>query len=139
VLTDGSQAPEVLASMRYHPEPADLSLSYARSQTTLVGFAGILDTQSVTASAGYMLRRHLQIRVVPGVFRTTSDAGRADAARVAFEAERPMTGRLSLRATYEANFQRGTLTLAPSVDSISRHLVQLSVIAAPVRRRPGGR
>jgi hypothetical protein len=139
VLTDGRQAPEVLASMRYRPGPSELSISYARTQTTLVGFASILDTQSVTASAAYMLRRHLQIRVVPGVFRTTSDTGRADAGRLAFEAERPMTERLSLRATYEATVQRGALTAAPSGGSVSRHLVQLSVVAARARRRPDGR
>lgn len=138
-LADGTQAPEVLASMRYHPGPADLSISYARTQTTLVGFAGILDTQSVTASAGYMLRRHLQIRIVPGVFRTTGDARRADAGRLAFEAERPMTRLLSWRATYEAMFQRGNLTAAAIGDSISRHLVQLSVVAARAGRRAGGR
>jgi hypothetical protein len=139
VLADGTQAPEVLASMRYHPGAADLSISYARTQTTLVGFAGILDTQSVTASAGYMLRPRLQIRVVPSVFRTTNDARRADTGRLAFEAERPMTRLLSLRATFEATFQRGNLTAATIGDSISRHLVQLSVVAARARRRPGGR
>ena len=130
MLTGGTQAPEVLATMRYRPGPADLSISYARTQTTLVGFAGILDTQSVTASAAYSPRPRLQIRIVPGVFRTTSDSRRADAGRLAFEAERPMTGRLSLRATYEATVQRGNLTAAPAADSISRHLVQLSVVAA---------
>jgi hypothetical protein len=134
VLTDGTPAPEVLASMRYQPGPAELSIAYARTQTTLVGFTGVLDTQSVTASAGYMLRRHLQIRIVPGMFRTASDAGRADAGRLAIEAERPMTGRLSLRATYEAIFQRGNLTAAPTGNSISRHLVQLSVVAERARR-----
>jgi hypothetical protein len=139
VLTGGRQAPEMLASMRYRPGPSELSISYVRTQTTLVGFAGVLDTQSVAASAAYILRPHLQIRITPGVFRTTSDAGHADAGRLAFEAERPMTGRLSLRATYEATFQRGNLTAAVAPDSISRQLVQLSVVAARPTRRPGGR
>jgi len=139
VLTGGTPSPEVLASMRYHPGSADLSISYARTQTTLVGFAGILDTQSVTASAGYMLRRHVQLRIVPGLFQTASDTGRADAGRLSVEAERPMTGLLSLRATYEATFQRGSLTATPAGNSISRHLVQLSVVAARARRHAGGR
>jgi len=138
VLTAGRQAPEVLASMRYRPGPSELAISYARTQTTLIGFAGILDTQSVTASAARLLRPRLQIRITPGIFRTTSDAGRADAGRLAFEAERPMTGRLSLRATYEASVQRGSLTAVPS-SSISRHLVQISVVAARAPRRPDGR
>jgi hypothetical protein len=139
VLTDGRQAPEMLASMRYTPGPSELSISYARTQTTLIGFAGVLDTQNISASVARRLRPRLQIRITPGVFRTTSDAGRADAGRLAVEADRPMTGRLSLRATYEANFQRGSLAAVPSAAPIARHLVQLSVIAAPAPRRPDGR
>ena len=139
VVTDGAPAPEVLASMRYRPGPSEVSISYARAQTTLVGFAGIVDTQSVTASAAYSPRPRLQVRIVPGLFRTESDGRRADAGRLAFEAERTMTERLSLRATYEATVQRGNLTLAPSADSISRHVVQLSVVAGPARRRAAGR
>jgi hypothetical protein len=139
VLTDGVPAPEVHASMRYRPGPSEMSITYARAQTTLVGFAGIVDTQSVTASAAYSLHSRLQIRIVPGVFRTTSDGRRADAGRLAFEAERPMTARLSLRATYEATVQRGMITAGPSADSVSRQLVQLSVVAAPASRRSGGR
>jgi hypothetical protein len=139
VLMAGRQAPEVLASVSYRPGPSELSIAYARTQTTLIGFAGILDTQSVTASAAFMLWPHLQIRIVPGVFRTTSDAQRADAGRLAFEVKSPITGMLSWRAGYEANFQRGGLTTAPFANSISRHLVQLSVVAARGRRSPAGR
>jgi len=153
VLTDGRQAPEALASIRYRPGPSELSISYARTQSTLIGFAGIVDTQSITASAARMLPKRVQLRITPGVFRTTSDASgraalgaltappmtRADAARFAVEAERRMTGELSLRTTYEAAFQRGSLATAPFANSISRHLVQLSVVAAPARRRPSGR
>ena len=136
-LTGGTLAPEVLASMRYRPEPAELSIAYARTQTTLVGFAGLLDTQSVTASAAYSLPSRLQIRIVPSVFRTSRDGRRAEAGRVAFEADRPITRRLSLRGMYEATFQRGHLiAAAPSADSISRHLVQLSVVAARATREP---
>jgi len=137
VLTEGRQAPELLASMRYRPGPSELSIAYARTQTTLIGVASILDTQSITASAARTLRSRLQIRVTPGLFRTASDTQRADAARLAFEAERPVTGQLSLRATYEAAFQRGSFIAAPFAHSISRHLVQLSVVAArnaPARR-----
>jgi hypothetical protein len=139
VLTDGAPAPEVLASMRYRPGPSEMSITYARTQSTLVGFAGIVDTQSVTASAAYSPRPRLQIRIVPGLFRSSSDGRRTDAGRLAFEAERPMTERLSLRATYEAAVQRGNLTAGLSGDSICRHLVALSVVAAPASRRSGGR
>lgn len=139
VLTDGTPATEVLASIGYRPRPVALSISYARTQTTVVGLAGTLDTQSVTASAAYSPRPQLRIRIVPGVFRTTRDGRQADAGRLAFEAERTITDRLSLRAMYEATFQRGHLTAAPSADSIARHLVQLSVVAAPAARGPRGR
>jgi hypothetical protein len=139
VLTEGRQAPEMLASLRYTPGPSELSVTYARTQTTLVGVASILDTQSITASAARMLSKRVRIRIAPGLFRTTNETLRADAARLTVEAERPVTGQLALRTTYEAAFQRGSSIAAPFVNSISRHLVQFSVIAAPARRRPDGR
>jgi hypothetical protein len=138
VLTDGRQAPEMLASLRYTPGPSELSVTYARTQNTLVGVASILDTQSITASAARMLSKRLRIRITPGLFRTTSETLRADAARLTVEAERPVTGQLALRTSYETIFQRGSLIAAPFVNSISRHLVQVSVVAAPARRRPEG-
>jgi hypothetical protein len=139
VLTEGAQAPEVLASLRYTPGPSELSIAYARTQTTLIGVAGILDTQSITASATRTLPKRVGIRVTPGLFRTNSEVLRADAARLTVEADRPVTGRLALRTTYEAAFQRGSSIAAPFANSISRHIVQFSVVAAPARRRPEGR
>jgi hypothetical protein len=139
VLTDGRPAPEVLASLRYAPGPSELSVTYARTQTTLIGVASVLDTQSMTASAARMLPKRLRIRITPGLFRTTSETLRADAARVTVEADRPVTDQVALRTTYEAAFQRGRSIAAPFANSISRHLVQFSVVAAPARRRPDGR
>jgi hypothetical protein len=139
VLTDGRQAPEMLASLRYTPGSSALSVTYARAQSTLVGVASILDTQSITVSAARMLSKRLRIGITPGLFRTTSETLRADAARLTVEAERPVTGQLALRTTYEAAVQRGSQIAAPLVNSISRHLVQFSVVAAPARRRPDGR
>ena len=140
MVTGGVPAPEVLASMRYRPGPAEVSISYARAQTTLVGFAGIVDTQSVTASAAYMLRRagagsHHAGPVPDGKRWPGEPTPAAWPSRLSGT----MTGRLSLRASYEATVQRGSLTAAPSADSISRHVVQLSVVAAPASRRAAGR
>jgi len=138
VLTAGSQAPELLASLRYTPGPSELSVTYARTQTTLIGVASVLDTQSITASAARILPKRVGIRVTPGLFRTDSEVLRADAARLTVEAERPVTGRVTLRTTYEAAFQRGNSIVAPFANSISRHIVQFSLIAGPPRRRPDG-
>src|SRR5262249_56221967 len=117
VLTDGRQAPELLASLRYTPGPSELSVSYTRTQSTVVGVASILDTQSMTATVARVLPKKLRIRVTPGLFRTTSQTLRADAARLTVEAERPMSSQLALRTTYEAAFQPGSLIPPPPADS----------------------
>ena len=44
---DGTLTPELSASVSYRLEAADLSIGYARTQTTLIGLAGAADTHSV--------------------------------------------------------------------------------------------
>jgi hypothetical protein len=134
VVTDGSAAPDLAASVRHSTRPADLGISYARTQTTIVGLSGVADTQSVTASGTVKPRQGLQLRVSPGVSRTLHGSGRTDAWRLAFEAERQLRGSVLLRVSYEANAQSGRLVTISGY-AVSRHLVQVSLLAVP-RIRP---
>jgi hypothetical protein len=137
VLDGRHSAPEVLVSWRYRHRPAELSLTYARTQTTLIGFERTVDTRTVAASAAYKPTSRLQLRAAPAVFRTTSGALRADAGRLTLEAEVGMSSRLSLRAMYDATLQRGNLTPARA-STISRHLVQVSVAVTAGRSHRRG-
>jgi hypothetical protein len=138
VVTDGVTTPDVTSSLRYNTRPTELAIGYARTQTTIVGLAGVADTQSITASGSLTPRQGLHLRVSPGVSRTRHQIGRTDAWRVAFDAERHVGSGVLVRLSYEVNVQRGRLiTIADP--SVSRHVVQLSVLPGPrpVSRREG--
>jgi hypothetical protein len=136
VLTERRLAPEVFAVWRHQRRAADLSLTYARTQTTLIGFERTVDTESVAVSAAYRPTQRLQIRMAPAVYRTTSSGQRANAGRLTLEADLQMTSRLSVRTSYDGTLQRGALMPAPA-GSIARHLVQVSLVVAAGRPRRG--
>ncbi|HEY6362283.1 MAG TPA: hypothetical protein VIX63_14315 [Vicinamibacterales bacterium] len=129
-LTDGRTAPELAASMRHSTRPADLAIGYARTQTTIVGLPGVADTQSVSASASVRPRSGLELRVSPGVSRTTHARGPMEGWRLALDAERQLRRTLMLRISYEATAQRSSLA-ALSTQAVSRHLMQVSLLAVP--------
>ena len=125
VVTDGTASSELAATVRHRTRPADLAISYARTQTTILGLSGVADTQSVAASSSITPRPGLRLRVSPGVSRTRHGDGRTDAWHLGLEAERSL-GRLALRVSYDASAQRGRL-LGVSAHATTRHLVQVSV------------
>ena len=130
VVTDGVTTPDLSASLRHGTRPTDLAIGYARTQTTIVGLAGVADTESITASGSLRPHQGLQLHVSPGVSRTRHQIGRTDAWRVAFDAERHVGKAVLLRLSYEVNVQRGRLVTVAD-HSVSRHLVQLSLLAVP--------
>jgi hypothetical protein len=130
VVTDGVATPDFTSSLRYGTRPTELSIGYTRTQTTIVGLAGVADTQGITASGSLTPHQGLQLRVSPGVSRTRHQIGRTDAWRVAFDAERHVGSSVLLRLSYEVNVQRGRL-ITIGDPSVSRHIVQLSVLPVP--------
>jgi hypothetical protein len=130
VVTDGVTTPDFTSSLRSGTRPSELAIGYARTQTTIVGLAGVADTQSITASGSFTPHHGLQLRATPGLSRTRHPIGRTDAWRVALDAERHVGSNVLLRLSYEVNVQRGRLvTIADP--SVSRHIVQLSVLPVP--------
>jgi hypothetical protein len=125
-LTDGGVAPDISASIHTRARVVDLSLGYARTQTTLIGLAGTADAQSVTAAAQWEPWRLLQIRVEPGVFQATHLGLQSRSYRVGFKASRPITKGLSIVAAYDEILQHGNVYPTIGFDSISRNIASVS-------------
>jgi hypothetical protein len=134
-VTDGSAAPDLSASIRYQFEPGnDLSLAYARTQTTVIGLAGTTDTQSLAATAAWRLPPSLQVRVSPGFHRSVHARLPADVYRLAVGVTRPIAGHLSLDVVFDSYVQQGSFHTALASGSISRHDVIVSLVATPAPR-----
>src|SRR5439155_420922 len=127
--------PEAAASIHYDFKPGDVTLGYARSQTTVIGLAGPVDVHSVSATASWSLRRSLQVRVSPGLYRTAQHANQANVYHVFVDVVRPITGVLSIDAAVDVNLQRGSLYAGFGDVRIPRHVAVIKLVAAPATRR----
>ena len=90
-MGDGALTPELSASVSYRLEAADLSIAYARTQTTLIGLAGVgrhrqPSLPAAVVSAGLTA---LRIRIAPGVMQTRAPALEARVYRLGIGVSRP--------------------------------------------------
>jgi hypothetical protein len=134
-VSDRGPAPELSAAFRYHLRRADLTVTYLRGQTTLIGLADSVDTHGLAATASYTPRPSLRMRITPGIYRTVSRGTEARVYRLAFAATRPMGRWLSLDAAYDLNVQHGDIYTARPQDRIARHVAMIRLGAAPPVRK----
>jgi hypothetical protein len=115
----------------------EATLAYAHTQTTLVGLVGIVDTHSITARVSGDLKSGLQLRVEPGLLRTTQTDLASTVYRVSVAGVQPVGHRLAIEASYDRNLQHGSIYATRSVETIGRNVIVVKLVAAakaPPRR-----
>jgi hypothetical protein len=117
--------PEIEAAVGHRLRSADMAMIYSRTQTTILGFAGVLDTESLAAEGTLQPRRGLVLRLAPAVSRIRQGSGRMDAWRLGFDVSRRVPGG-DVRVSYEASAQRGALSGPISGGSVLRHVAQVA-------------
>ena len=132
-FTDGSPAPEIAATASYNGLPVDLSVIYARTQATVIGVAGAVDTQSLSGAAMWTLGRSLRARLVPSMFHSDLGGLQARVYRVTVGVARPVAPHLSFDVAFDASVQHGTLSAAAPSATIARRDLLISLVAAPTR------
>jgi hypothetical protein len=133
-VANGSPAAEVSASVRYRIRPVDLSLTYGRRQTTILGLTGTAQTQSITGSAAWtLLRQSLQVQVSPGFFQSAHPLLRADVYRLGVDVDHRITNGLSVGVALDVNVQRNRDAMLRR-DQFDRQTAMIRLVAAPVAR-----
>jgi len=127
-LSDGSVRADVLASLNYRGASNTLSLAYTRTQTTVIGLAGVAETQSVTSTLSWPVWSSIRVRITPGVFQSVIGGSRVNAGMLSLALTRPVARDLAVDVDFDANAQRGALDFRPST-SIARHVVAIRLIA----------
>lgn len=119
-LTDGQLAPQITAGLTHHFKIGDASLTYTRAETTVIGQAGVSETNSVLAALVLTPLRRLQLNLGAGFSNTSSGQGadilvyRANAS-VAYR----LTKWLSLTANYRFSRQeQGSIQIPHNIFSI---------------------
>jgi hypothetical protein len=128
-VTNMSAAPELSASIQYQHVVRDLSLTYARTQVTVIGLAGVADTQSLSARAAWGMWSSIRMRLTPAVFRSVLEGSRADAYTLTADLTRPIARGLALDVAVDAGVQRGSLYGRLANTTIARRGVLIRLVA----------
>lgn len=129
-ITSGALSPDAGASIHHKMRIGDATLTYTHTQTTLIGLVGVADAHSVTGRVAGELRSGLQLRLEPGLLRTTQLNLGSTVYRVSIGGTQPVGRRLAIEASYDLNLQHGTIYAAQSVETIRRNAVVLRLVAA---------
>lgn len=124
--TDNSVEPEISGSVTHALERGELSATYARSQSTVIGRADTVTTERLAASTAYSLSPALELRAAPSLAISTSDAAQAEVYSMDLEASYRMSRNMSLTGAYRFRMQQGGLD-TPSDQEIVRNIVLLGI------------
>lgn len=108
-FSEGDTTPEVSATIQHRLQKGQLSFTYARSQTTAIGYGGTIDTESFIANASYQPTRFLSLSASPGYYRNDRQNEKSDVYGFGFNATYHMTRWLNLVGSYRFSYQDGTL------------------------------
>jgi len=130
-VVDGRTAADIAAALHTRLKTVEMTFGCTQTQTALVGIVGVAEAQSASADAEWVPRKSVRMRGTVGMFRVTHAGLEAYGTRAGFEALRVIARTLAIRATYEANLQRGTIYDAalPGVFGlISRHVMSIGLV-----------
>lgn len=113
-FSKGSVDPDVSASIRHRFQEGEVSLAYARSQTTVVGRAGTVTSDSVSLPLRYKFLPVFEVSATPSFSRSTSSTTEAKVYGMKLDGTYEMTKWLSLVASYEYRLQKGVIGTATS-------------------------
>jgi hypothetical protein len=133
-MTGNAFGPELAASVEATLKSVDLSVAYARTQTTVIGVEGAADIQNLMATAAWTPRRSLQVRMSPSLFRNAAAGRRADVYMLAIGVTRPISSRLSFDVSFDKSFQRGDFASGPAGERIVRQTVAIRLVALSANR-----
>ena len=116
--------PDMHASVGHKLRSAGVEMTYARTQETVLGLAGVMDIESLAAAGTLQPQRGLVLRLTPAVSRVRQGSDRLEAWRLGFDVTRRVHAG-DVRVSYEASAQRGALSGSMSGGSVLRHLAQV--------------
>jgi hypothetical protein len=101
-LSDGALQPEVSGTLSHRFKSGQVSLTYQRTETVVIGQAGTAETNSVLAALGLSLTRRLQMNLGAGFSDTTANLG-ADV--LVYRASASLSYRLTKWLGISANYR----------------------------------
>jgi hypothetical protein len=107
------------------------ALRYSRSQATLLGQAGVVQVDALSAGLEYSLSRALRLSAAPGVYRSGGGTGQARVRRLDVGVVWYLARRLAVTASQQFSLQTGTLVGAAG-DRIPRRVLTVGLMAGEI-------
>jgi len=134
-LTGGRFVPELFMSLRSRWNRGDVSMSYQRTQTTVIGVARPVDIETVTSRVVWGAARGPSLNVTPAFYRSRAQGRRTDVYRVALGFDYPIGDKLSLDMSVDTSVQSGRLQPFLPEGTIDRHTASIRLVTAPFAKR----
>jgi hypothetical protein len=135
-ISDGDVDPEVSASIRHSLQRGQLSLTYARGESTVIGQTDTFTTEMIGGAAEFAIGPALEVRASASYTENSQGALDADVIRAGVEASYEINDYLSLIASYRYSTQQGVLGGPDDLD-IDRNVAYIGVlISHPARIVP---
>ncbi|HEY8134324.1 MAG TPA: hypothetical protein VII12_20770 [Thermoanaerobaculia bacterium] len=108
-VTDGSPSVDVAAILTHTRRFGSIALSFLRNQTTVIGYAGAVDTQMLQTKFSFTPNRQLTAYATPAVFRSTHHQLEGTVYRVSIGARYAMTSLVDADMAYTVDRQNGAI------------------------------
>ena len=108
-ITDGSPTADLSASLAHNWRFSSIAISLLRSQTTVIGYAGAVETQSAQAKVSYVPNRRLIAYAAPALIRSTHNQLEGTVYRVGLGARYAVTPMLDFDVAYNLDRQNGAI------------------------------
>jgi hypothetical protein len=135
-VTKSRVTPEVLATLTRELQYGSLSLTYERTQSTIVGRGGPVTTDRVIFSWERQLSNYLNLTITPGFYNNQSSTFDTQVYRLDIAALQQWTQWLAFRARYQFRYEQGAIIGAGTAggDDRLRDMVFLELLfASPFR------
>lgn len=141
-FTDGSPTADIAASISHDRKSSSIELALLRTQTTLAGQIGAIETESVQTKFTYAPARRLTAYFAPAWIRSTRDELRGTVVRMAAGTHYALTPLFGFDASYNWDRQNGAIDRLRSNSIFSHATLSLGFTtrwssgaahAAPVR------
>jgi len=132
-MTDGRASFDAFATINHDFRASSIGFTLSRTQTTVAGYTGAVETESAELKLSYSPSRRLLAFVTPAWFRNSRDQYTGTVYRLGAGARWSITSFLGLQAAWGYDRQQGGIDPSRVDADFSRSIVTLGVTAGMMR------
>ncbi|HEY8166437.1 MAG TPA: hypothetical protein VIF83_12870 [Gemmatimonadaceae bacterium] len=137
-LSDGALAADVAAIVSHTWKSSSIALSFTRNQTTVIGYAGPVDTKVLQTKFAFTPNRRLTAYATPAIFRSTHRQLEGTVLRFSLGARYALNSLIDADVAYNRDMQNGGIDPLFTNAKISHATLSLGFVTRwnnPDRRR----